>query len=107
MRSNRPGNHCPVCGFDLGYAPWGESGDVATFDICGCCGIEFGYQDSTDTGLIRARNDWIAQGYPWKGDAKDKPADWDPEAQLRESLPVLWPMGNHDAKAAQDPKSSH
>ncbi|MFF7213284.1 hypothetical protein ACFZAU_22530 [Streptomyces sp. NPDC008238] len=56
--------------------------------------------------MIMARNDWIARGYPWKGDAKDKPADWDPEAQLRKSLPVLWPRGIHDGKTAQDPKSS-
>ncbi|MEU4094423.1 hypothetical protein [Streptomyces sp. NPDC026673] len=39
--------------------------------------------------MIKARNDWIAQGHPWKGDIKGKPADWDLEAQLRESLPVM------------------
>ncbi|MDX2645373.1 hypothetical protein PV341_17750 [Streptomyces sp. PA03-1a] len=41
------------------------------------------------------------------GTAKDKPADWDPEAQLRESLPVTGPVGELGAKSTQDPKSFH
>ncbi|MFF3559396.1 hypothetical protein ACFYXS_05070 [Streptomyces sp. NPDC002574] len=48
--------------------------------------------------MSRARDDWIAQGYPWKGDARDKPAYWDPEKQLRESLPLTRPVRDHGPK---------
>ncbi len=35
---------CPVCDYDLGYMAW--DGDVASFEICPSCGIQFGYTDA-------------------------------------------------------------
>jgi hypothetical protein len=92
-RAKRLGTHCPVCGLDLGYEPWGESGTLPTFDICDCCGIEFGYEDARDTGVIRARNSWLEAGCPWRGDPERRPASWSPEEQVRDALQVLWPKG--------------
>lgn len=38
-------NICPVCGFDgLDFKPYDEKG-FGTFEICPCCGFEFGCDD--------------------------------------------------------------
>jgi len=37
---------CPICGFpDLDEPPYDSDGENPSFDICPCCGIEFGYED--------------------------------------------------------------
>lgn len=47
---------CPVCGYDAGYPPWGEDGRLPTFDICACCGTEWGYEGTPEgTGAPRER----------------------------------------------------
>ena len=38
---------CRVCGFRHSYMPWGPKGRTPTYDICDCCGAEFGYEDFT------------------------------------------------------------
>ncbi|WP_407906848.1 hypothetical protein [Escherichia coli] len=38
---------CRVCGAEQPEAPWGDDGETPTYDICNCCGVEFGYEDST------------------------------------------------------------
>ena len=39
--------HCPVCGFLLKFEPY-EDG-LCSFEICYCCGSQFGYDDSCNT----------------------------------------------------------
>jgi len=36
-------NLCPVCGFYLDQAAW--VAELASFQICPCCGTQFGYDD--------------------------------------------------------------
>lgn len=36
--------YCRVCGLYLGYQPWGEDGKTPSYEICPCCGVEFGYE---------------------------------------------------------------
>jgi len=75
-------SNCRVCGYALGFAPWGENNSDPTWEICPCCGTEFGYEDSTIAGVQQARQRWIEGGARWF-DNKAKPANWDINLQLK------------------------
>ena len=57
---------CRVCGLEYSnYYPWGENGECATYDICVCCGCEFGYDDdesASGKGAITYRQEWFDKG---------------------------------------------
>lgn len=72
---------CPVCGFPDLDEPAHDSTGAASFDICPCCFIQFGYEDA-GTSHAELRADWIAAGKPWRG-ASPKPPGWDADEQLR------------------------
>jgi len=70
---------CFVCGC-IGV----ESRDAfncSTFNICPCCGAEFGYEDYTLESTRRYRAAWLASGATWR-DSEAKPAKWDVDTQL-------------------------
>ena len=73
---------CPVCGWDrLLEPPQSASGD--SYEICPCCGFEFGVTDDDRGFSYEAwREAWIARGMIFLWPAQ-KPAKWDPVAQLR------------------------
>jgi hypothetical protein len=75
---------CPVCGYpDLTEPPpRAESG--GSYEICYCCGFEFGVTDEDRGFTYEAwRQLWIDRGMPWDGEGIDlPPADWDPRRQL-------------------------
>lgn len=73
---------CRVCGAEQLDPPWGDDGRNATFDICDCCGVEFGYEDATLTGVRRYREKWLSTGANWNI-AKSKPENWLLEEQLK------------------------
>ncbi len=50
---------CHVCGLVQDEPPWGGDGRTPTFDICDCCGVEFGYEDSTLESVRRYRKAWL------------------------------------------------
>jgi hypothetical protein len=85
MRSSRMGIFCFVCGLRQSSAPWGDDGQSPGFEICPCCGTEFGYEDATDVGVFRARSRWRERKYAWL-DPRAKPSEWDPESQLENAL---------------------
>jgi hypothetical protein len=62
--------------------PWGKDGDAPTYFICYCCGVEFGYEDSSVNSTKRYRDKWLAGGAQWF-DPKSKPANWSLEEQLK------------------------
>jgi hypothetical protein len=62
-------------------APWGDDGKTPTFDMCDCCGVEFGYEDSTPEGARRFRQRWLAAGAKWLV-RKGMPGGWDLNTQL-------------------------
>lgn len=81
---------CPICG----YRGFAENPLDETFDICPCCGIEFGYPDG---GLslkhkrrfyTQARAMWVQTGMPWGWGHFGKPVwptppqGWNPRTQL-------------------------
>ena len=49
------------------------------YDICPCCGTEFG-NDDVEYALEDLRNAWIANGAQWF--YEQPPADWNPWLQL-------------------------
>jgi hypothetical protein len=74
---------CPVCGFDSLSRP------LEPFDICPCCGTEFGYDDSAlNHEELRMR--WMRTGADWWSAAAVPPPNWSPTAQLLRAnlLPV-------------------
>lgn len=36
---------CRVCGLYIEDEPWGKDGSCPTYEICSCCGVEFGNED--------------------------------------------------------------
>lgn len=74
---------CPVCGYSGLDEP---SHDPITgspsFDICPCCGCEFGYNDATPSAKEDFLKTWIAQGTPWFEPAL-KPMKWNIRTQLK------------------------
>lgn len=76
--------HGPACGFDRLYdEPW--RGDSASDEICPCCGIQFGYDDSgrrTDEFYADWRTTWVANGSPWFSKSRSAPDGWSAAEQL-------------------------
>ena len=83
---------CRICGFDYDAIgtephdfPWGEYGKTQSFDICVCCGREFGYHDYYPQMLLEHREKWKNDGMPFRY-PQYKPVSWNPEEQLN-SIP--------------------
>lgn len=85
---------CPVCGWQLHEEAWAYHAPSGTWnpswEICACCGTEFGYQDNVpgddpselSTEHRSIRNQWISDGSKWHSTVTQPPAGWDPVAQL-------------------------
>ena len=75
--------NCDVCGYSrLSQPPWGDDGKTPTYDICPCCGVEFGYEDCTQKSKDSFREKWLNNGAKWFDESK-KPQNWDLEEQFR------------------------
>lgn len=73
---------CPVCGYpNLDEAPYDQHG-CPTYNICPCCGTEFGYDDARSSHA-RLRERWIANGMSWWSSYLRPPGHWDPASQLK------------------------
>ena len=75
-------NTCPVCGYNqLNKQPY--EGTIPSYEICPCCGFEFGFDDySEGWSHKRYRDKWILSGMVWF-DPKLKPINWDAKQQLK------------------------
>ena len=76
---------CPVCGYPgLFERAYSARTGLGSYEICPSCGFEFGVSDD-DQGFTHEqwRVRWIAEGMPWWSEARHRPVDWDPAAQLR------------------------
>lgn len=74
---------CPVCGW-LGLSARAVF-PYDSFEICSCCGTEFGLDVSEDDDIEDVREEWLEGGAVWFSD-EGRPADWSPEraiAQVR------------------------
>lgn len=81
-----PLSRCRACGFDhFPDFPWGENGKLASFDICECCGIQYGYDDDgTAESCYKVRKYWVEneQCAFWSPN-RQPPDNWSPSQQLR------------------------
>ena len=75
-------HNCRICGLYIEESPWGDEENFPTYEICPCCGVEFGYEDYTVESAKKYRMKWISTGYKWF-DPKLKPEDWNLEEQLK------------------------
>lgn len=73
---------CRVCGNIQVDPPWGEDAQSPTYDICDCCGVEFGYGDCTLVAIKAFRHKWLSKGANWKY-PEAKPENWTLEEQMK------------------------
>ena len=73
---------CKVCGYNYGDYVWGEDGKNPSFEICPCCGTEFGYEDATEKAILLSRKKWFDSGAKWHF-SEEKPKNWNLEEQLK------------------------
>ncbi|GAA1456588.1 hypothetical protein GCM10009619_06140 [Williamsia maris] len=57
--------YCRVCGFEPADPPWGLDGLSPTYEICPCCGVEYGNEDYTEAAASNYRDQWLANGAKW------------------------------------------
>lgn len=72
---------CTTCGYDQLEEPPRENGGPS-FEICECCGVEFGYQDCTPESNNNFRCLWKKSDYQWHVPER-KPKNWDINKQLK------------------------
>jgi hypothetical protein len=85
MVNNDEINVCRICGL-LQETPWGEDGKTPSFDICACCGVEFGYEDSSLKAIYAYRQKWLDTGAKWYL-LEFLPENWDLDEQLKNIPP--------------------
>ncbi len=74
---------CPVCGYpDLKDPPYDPITNASSFDICPCCGCEYGYNDATPWAKRNHLLKWLKRGAPWFM-PELRPANWDVKTKLR------------------------
>lgn len=80
---NKENCRCRVCGLLQDQPPWGDDGLTPSFNICPCCGAEFGYHDATMKAIKTHRTKWLSTGAKWFVPNK-KPNGWSLEKQLKQ-----------------------
>ena len=78
---------CRICGLDQGYPAWGEDGETPTYNMCPCCGVEFGYEDAFLDTIRDYRQTWLANGGKWLM-PQLRPEGWNLQEQLRQIPPA-------------------
>jgi len=73
---------CRVCGLKQLYPQYGQAGDSPTYEICDCCGVEFGYEDMTVHSVKEYRKKWLETGSVWFC-IDQKPVNWSWEKQKK------------------------
>jgi len=73
---------CRVCGRYSEDFPWGEDGKSPSFQLCPCCGVQFGKEDFTLESIRQYRDEWMRKGGVWFS-KNEKPEHWDIEIQLK------------------------
>lgn len=58
--------YCRICGLEQLEAPWGDDDKTANFEICGCCGCEFGCDDYNIDVIREYRKQWLSGKLKWQ-----------------------------------------
>ena len=80
-------HECRVCGYYSKDYPWGEDGKSPSFQICPCCGVQYGIKDITPEEIQNERKLWVKNNYKWFN-SNLKPAGWSSEEQLK-NIPII------------------
>lgn len=73
---------CPVCGYAGLSEPAYDEYGCASFEICSCCGFEYGFDDESEgVSFEEYRENWINDGASWFS-VKHRPKSWSLEKQL-------------------------
>lgn len=91
MMDDQERDHCRVCGLKQHTPPWSKDGQPS-FDICVCCGTEFGCDDVKAIDIHHRRKAWIASGTVWR-DPSCRPKDWSLMQQLS-NIPSTYRFDN-------------
>jgi len=75
-------HECRVCGYQNNDYPWGEDGKSPSYQICPCCGVQYGVKDITPEEIQNERKLWVKNKYKWF-DSNLKPSGWSSEEQLK------------------------
>lgn len=83
--------NCRVCGFEYEEdPPWQRvDGDwYANYEVCACCNVQFGYEDTSLSSVKAFRDKWVSDGanFHYKN---LKPKNWSYEEQLK-NVPEQW-----------------
>ncbi|WP_308638277.1 hypothetical protein [Paenibacillus silvisoli] len=74
---------CHLCGYpEQNKPPWTQEGLSPSYEICPCCGIEFGVDDINLLGFEIYKREWFEKGRDWFDQAK-RPVNWEQEEQLK------------------------
>ncbi|AGA28579.1 hypothetical protein Sinac_4388 [Singulisphaera acidiphila DSM 18658] len=109
MKATTGSFSCPCCGYNgLSQPPYRGLADVSaargleppyeehfgapSYEVCDCCGFEFGNDDNPGTGVPASfeehLREWVRSGCEWF-DATKRPEGWQLEEQLeRAGLPA-------------------
>src|SRR4051794_27143766 len=82
MPSTKQVHDCPVCGYARLPHPAHDESGAASFQICPCCGVQFGYQDANFPHAA-LRRIWLAGGATWYSSVTPPPDNWNALEQLR------------------------
>jgi len=78
-----PNTHeCRICGCYSDDFPWGEDGRSPTFQLCPCCGVQFGKEDLTLESIKEYRDKWRSKGGEWFA-KNEKHEEWDMDVQMK------------------------
>ena len=80
-KNNNEAYICRVCGLKQNEPQWGIDEQTPTYNICDCCGVEFGYEDCTLIGIKSYRKKWLDGGAKWNC-KKCQPNSWSLNEQL-------------------------
>lgn len=81
-------HNCRICGLYIDELPWGENGDCPTYEICPCCGVEFGNEDYSIESIRNYRRKWISEGANWF-DLNERPRVWNMDDQMK-NIPEIY-----------------
>ncbi len=72
---------CRVCGYIHDTPIRDESGNLLIHELCICCGVQWGGQDTTLQDIREYRERWLEGGAVWRWPIME-PDDWEVEKQL-------------------------
>lgn len=82
MLNDQESYFCRICGKRQDEPIWGKDDRTPTFNICDCCGVEFGYEDCNLEAVQAFRKKWLQEGNKW-WNPKAKPQSWLLEEQMK------------------------